>query len=409
MGKYTPLNPIEPKAPETGLGAAARNVYDVGAKIAQAAVGYPINLLGGLGSVVNPILRAAGTPEKVLPQPPSGTQLVKEYGTDPFKKLLFGEAAEKESHPVTETIGDIAHVLTSAFLPPYGATSLKSALGIVGRLALGEAGAQGVKAVGGGEVAQTAGRIGTVVLGTAIKGRYDATQAMKQAYAQSENDIKGKFLSPDLSKIAVHQTDDFTKKLSERALSNKAYLKNANNAIKKVLDQDTVPVKKIWDIKNDINSHIGELNPKSPEFRVASELSNNLDKILRRYGKTNVDFGKNYSTGQEIFKGLNAATQASKFLRENVNLKKLFTKPLYKLIAFNLHPGKLAIGAGLAVSAREAAKLYDLFSRSPKAQQLAADFLKGALQQNAKAVIKSTLGLEREYKEYLPKKYTPID
>lgn len=386
MSRFT----IVDEPAETGIGSALKNIATTGARIGEAIVGLPGDIAQLGTTAINYGLEKLGTNPKILPQSPeflpTSTQL----------RQLQPEYLQPKSQGA-ETIGEIAQTLTRALLPPFGASSLSSIPGILGRAIIGETGARGIKVLGGGPVAQEIGRVGSFFLSSLYGGKSQATKTMKDAYKNARESIKDKPLSPSLRNSLKSKNEQFYDKLGRVISEDKKFLRDSSKSIESILTDARPSVEELWDAKIALNNKIGSLNPKSPEYRLTSQLVNNINETLQSYGKENKDFIKNFNLGEEIYKGLQASTSASKFLRENVSLKSLFKKPLYKLIAFNLHPGKVAAGATIATGLREATKFHDLLSKSPSARKMMANILKGALEQNSQAVIRNTLGLEKEF------------
>lgn len=405
MAKYIPLE--EPKAPETGLGSAVRNIAGIGSRVAEAALGLPGDIQAGIKGLTSTGLSYLGIPQET-------TQQAFEMFTPaqlPTSQGLRENAPEylQPQSQTAETVGDIAQTLTRALLPPFGATSLSSVPGILGRTILGESAAQGIKSLGGGTFAQEAGRVGSIFLSSLFGAKYQANKAMNSAYDNAGKSLEGKTLSPALKDSLETDNTKFFDKISRTVSSEKKFLKDTSQTIDQILTEPGGPsVKELWDAKRAINDKLSEWKIGSSEYNLGSQLVRDINKTLRNYGSEfNQDFLKNFNVGEEIYKGLQPANAVSKFLTENVNLKSLFRKPLYKLIAFSVSPTKFAAGASIAALLKESTQLYDLLSRSPEARKITGNLLSAALKQNSKEVIKNTLKLEKAYNKG-QKRYTII-
>lgn len=391
---------VPQKKEESLLGTVARNVYKGGEKALATALGGPGDVASGVQSIVDAITGVKG-PEQPLPT----SESITENYIKPFTKKFLPESYSEPQSQATETLGDVGSFITGVFTNPLNALGKASkgfsAVRRLGNAIAGELGAKGAEALGGGPVAQAAGRIGSTFLTSRFGGRSQANKQMKTAYDTATKEVKGKVLSPALSTKLFDDAKKFSNDLGERITDDKKFLKDSANAIKKVaLSETNVPVEKIWNLKRDLNNHLGSLKDKnSTSAKLTRDLLGKVNGTLQSYAKINPEFGTNFNLAEDIFKGMNAADDVSRFVLDNTSLAKIAKSPLTKLIAFNISPGKTIGGIGSALGIKELYKYRDLLE-SPKAQKIYSDLFKGALEQNTAQFIKGLKASDKLIENY---------
>lgn len=407
MSRFT----ITPKQNESFLGTGLRNVATAGARGLEAVLGKTGDVAAGLTSLVNKGLESIGTNPKLLPQPPEflpTSQTLKEQITEPLAERFLPQGYLSPQSPKAETAGNIVSFLSGTLAPPFGVSSRTSIPRALGTSILGEVGAQGVKELGGGPLAQEAGRIGTSALTSMFGGRKMITNQKDAAYSKARTDIQGKRLPKNISKKLKQKNTHFLDKLNKTVTDEEKFFRTTSGKIDNIVSQAKPPIDELWDAKININNKLSQFSPKSPEFRLGSQLVSNINEALQKYGsKVNKDFIINFNMGEELHKGLNAASNITKFLNKNVNIERIVKKPLTKLLLFSLphilpHKATLGIGAGIgsAFGARELSKFSDLWRKSPIARETYNNLLKGALEQNANVVIRNAHKLDNEIAKY---------
>lgn len=352
----TPDQKQKPGALDT-LSDMARTVGRTGARAAESIVGLPGDIAQavlGLGSAATGnAIPSYPEVQKALPVSlPTSNQV--RQGT----QALTGQALEPQGEGEAiydDIIGDLATFL----IPIKGKIPFKSA---ITKALGGNAASWFTKQLGGGEGAQAGAKLGFTVLSGLSGGRKALTQKMGTSFERAQDATKG------------------------------------NTGITQALHAESALGQQIRNPQTTIESlpHLEELHK-------------NVTKMLTDYGKTNKEFGQNFSAYKDIENGLNQSSTVGKFLQEKVNLKNLFKNPYSKsmfLHYFNAIP--TAIGTAAAgYGARESVKAIDFLRHSAQARKYYGDTIIASLKGNAPLAARSLAKIDAVADKY--EKKHPFD
>ena len=316
---------------------------------------------------------------------------------------------------------------TAKALYPLASGKEVSAIKSLGIAAAGEAGAQGVGALGGGPLAQTAARLGMMTaagipgvrqeLETTMENSYDAARKAVTAEA-GEMSQAGKDLV-DVSKV----TSGFNKlreSVENSAIPDKEIVMGVLDDATKELTAAAAGkgghafVNDILNLKQNLNKWLKlGFSPKVPGEKylpgsARDEVVKALDLVkdpLEKFGKVNKEFGTNFAQAEELFKGFNDLSKTTQFLEKNFGLKGTLSSSLGKIAFFGgpyyTHgvPGALA-AAGSVYAGKEMMKLRDLLHNILYARKEYTAAMAGALKNSTPTFAKHAMNFDKAAKKY---------
>lgn len=412
----------EPQAPEFGrvLGeeavgeetiseAGRRHILRSTARIGETLAGLPGDIKETILDLTGGLIKKLGFPEERVEK---AKELVKQI--DPFKLPTSKEVREDIVEQVTgeylkprgkgEALSDEIISDTVALLVPVGGVKKIQAgtriLRALGTAAGANLAAEGVGVLGGGEKAQTATKLGTMmILGSIRKG--GPKKYVNQLYTEAEEAIKG---SP---KIKVTELRESLRKLEKglkkglEAPSEKAVIGKTRALLNKI-QGGRIGVDELWASKRSLNEEMAKTLFEAPGKAAKSRarklfvgMNKEINKELAKYGKKNPSFGRAFKSAEEGY----AALQQSNKIGEMLSKKaKYVAKNPLTYIFFPSIAKKAGI-ALVALPAYKTAQIGYRIAKSPTLRKYYTDVLKAATKENAAAINRSL----RKFDEQLEK------
>lgn len=370
------------------LGEAARHIGRTGARAAESILGIPGDIAAtGLGAAN--FLTGGNIPgiEEVQNYLPTSQNLRS------VTQALTGETLEPQSSG--ERIADELVSDFAAFaLPIKGKIPFKSA---AAKSILGNAaGFLGEKI--GGPIGKGLAKIGTVLGISFAGGRKALTKAMQESYQTAEN-LAGtaKESAKELAKDIKAITQDVNTGVKT---PGKTFTADSIRGISSAIKNDKIDVKNAWKLKREVNELLGDKETPTTARRYLGKLGESLSKVINSYGQTNKEFGAAYKKAEDIYKGLNSATDIARTIQESVN-KETLTNNLIKSILYGAalkSPGvlpTLAAGTGLITGIQKFTRFTELLKNSTEARKYYSNILKAASKENAAAINRNAIKLDK--------------
>jgi len=380
----------------SGIGQTiGRNLVRGAARAAEAVAGLPGDILSsGLGLGNLGVSALTGSPSEAVSKLQKGVSNTITSGAlrKNITERLLPEEYSQPSGKIESFLDDIVSDVTSLLTGkvPLGQSLLRSFAGNISQ--------EAVKALGGGDTAQVAAKLGAMTLAGVPGTRKSIEKFANTAYGNVEKGIKGKKVSADsLFKVAekIHDSagssphSDLIKKQAKQVL----------DSIEKVGGKRIISADKAWNIGKDNNAWLRNKNiPEgaAPYLGELVEASKNATRDAAKSAGVITDF----NAAEEIWKGLRNRSAIGSFLDKHVKIDSI-KNPLTKALLFHqglsiLGPKGVALGVGAAYVSREASKLYDLLSQSKAAQRIYGDVIVNALKGNSAALIKNVARLDKE-------------
>jgi len=318
------------------------------------------------------------------------TQEVRERVTKP----LTGEYLEPRNE--AEKIGDEAIAdLTSLLMPAaFGkkVVTFSRALGAVGT---GNIAKWLTKKIGGGEVAQTGAKLGTMILTSAVNPG-GLQRYMKNLYASSRDIapdnvfVKSNILKPTVEKLGKIKQYGLT--TPTKTLLNETY-KELSEKVKK----QSISIKDLVESKYDLNELVSQRGITETAKHHYNELKKDILDVLKKESIKNPSLEKIVTPlfkADEIYKAINQSSKLKSFLNKHISLEKLYSPATAVLLG--LHPkGSMGgIGAGLGI--RESVNFIEPILRSGEVRKYYLGALTAATKNNAAAAINNVKRLDKE-------------
>lgn len=375
----TRLNQAPKQSPST-LQEAGRFIGRTGARAAESVLGIPGDIASaGLG-LANFVTggRIPGV-EGAQQYIPSSTNLRK------ATRALTGESLEPKNE--IEKLGDelVSDFATFA-LPIKGKFPFKSA---AIKSLLGNAASFLAKKFGAGPLGETGAKVGTLLAYNAAGGRKVLENVMKESYINAGN-IAGtaKESAKELSKDISIITKDITRGIKTPGKTFVAdHIKGLTDSIK----NGKIPVKDAWSLKREVNELLRDKETPDTAKKYLGRLTESLNKVLGSYGKANQEFGKAFHQAEDIYKGLNQASDISKTIQKIVSketIKSPAVKGLFAGLAYKA-PGLIPAATatlGTAYGIRNLVRATELFKNSSEARKYYLNVAKAAAREDASLV-----------------------
>jgi len=396
-----PKEKPEPKVTTETKGSWGRDIARTVARGTESVVGLPGDIAGaalGLGSYLSG--GKIPTYDQVQEKMPISLPTSEQVRTGVTKKLT-GEYLEPKNESekfYDEVVGDLA----SFMIPIKGKIPFK---GAILRAVGGNTASWLTKEVGGGEGWQAGAKLGFNLLAGLPGGRSKLSTKMEESYKTAEALGKG-------AKHTAKSLQEETNKIMKFADSGietpvKKFLKGPISNIQDHIAKGNISVDNAWQLKRDVNSLIGDMATPRAAKPYLKKLTNNLNDVLKDYGKKNPEFYKNFSEAEDIYKGLNQASSVNRFLQKNVNIEDTLKNPLVKGLFLGgvfMHggvPGEIA-AIGSAYTAREGVKALEFLKNSKQARTFYANTVKASLAGNTATASRNLSKLDKLAEEKYP-------
>lgn len=311
--------------------------------------------------------------------------------------------------PVGNTLKDIGSRAIGALAEKIpGKNTIKGigsrALGALGRSTAGNVAKIATEEITGSPILGLGAKIGAMALASTYGGRKVMTQAKDDLYKQSYNNIPQKKFDIVPEKLKM---DSIFKAVSKGDKQDKSFLLDRIEAFNKIMGKGgKANIKDIIDIKQDWNDHLrsGYLAPQARGIFI--KMRDIAKDAIDRYGKHNPKFEEFYKPAEQLTAALNGSNYIQNIISKHPYLKDSVSNPLLKkflggsaisALGYGGHKilglaGTGALAAG-ALTAREAARFYQLLSRSPYAMKYYKDVATSALKDDIKALPKALSNL----------------
>lgn len=311
---------------------------------------------------------------------------------------------------------EIIGTTTSLFLPGglTKAGNLIQTAGNVARAAGIAVGGQAAK-----EIAKTLGSsegfANNIKMGVMLPLQIFGTKAQAQGIAQkvygvADESIVDQVYSP---KNLVKQTKALSKNIGTGVHPDKVFIKEISDSISKAAKGNKVPVKKIWDLKKEVNKHLERYDTPYQARPELLKLNGLLNQSLEEYGKaSNPTFLANYKMGDQIHGALRTNIIMDKLLEKFPAAGSAIKNPITKTLLWG-SPKAVAGGissalghsplgiaaAGTTLGAFETYKLVNRLMSSPVIRTLYKNAINSGLKQNLKAFVNDAGKLDRKIQQ----------
>jgi arsenate reductase-like glutaredoxin family protein/molybdenum-dependent DNA-binding transcriptional regulator ModE len=381
------LNPGAPTL--SGAGNVLRQLGRTAARATESVIGLPGDILStglGLGNALTGNqIPGVETIQQYLPTSENLRNIV--------TKTFTGQTLEPQNE--AERIGDelVSDFATFA-IPIKGKIPFKSA---AAKSILGNAaGFLGEKI--GGPIGKGVAKIGTV-LGLSFAGGRKALQnVMQQSYQNAEN-LAGtaKESAKELGKDVTAITKDVTSGIKT---PGKEFVAGSIRGISDAIKNNKISVKDAWSLKKDVNELLRDPETPKTASKYLGRLGESLNKVLNAYGKNNPEFGQAFHQAEDIYRGLNKASDIAKTIQNSVKPESLTSNVIKNILtaaAFKT-PGALpALGATVAgaSSIRGITRFTQLLKNSAEARRYYGNIVKAAVKQNPSLIQRNAQKLDK--------------
>lgn len=341
---------------ETGRHAAR-----IGSRVAETIGGIP----GDVGSLIQSGVLAGLKKFTGHELSEEGREEVKKYRLPlPTSKELKDFSEEqtggftKAQNKIEESVDQFAETAASLL----GPMKFRKALGVAAGASLAK---EGIKIGGFGEGAQEAGKLGTMLMLTAINPK----GAMKYASLQFD---KANQLSKGASILARDLESGLTSMAKDLQLG---VTTNSKNAVAKPIQDilgkiknGKIAVHDLTAAKRDLSSLMGDPQLLKREKKLLKGVAKQIDNAIKPYEKINPAFSKAYRPANEIYGAVTEGNKAYNFMS-----KSLGTKSVLGTIAGEVvlgHPEYIVPTLAAAGGAMATAKITDFFIRLGKSREL---------------------------------------
>lgn len=156
-----------------------------------------------------------------------------------------------------------------------------------------------------------------------------------------------------------------------------------------------IALDEVTQLKRDVNKILYDPLTKKETAHLLKPITTEFDDLIKEYAKKSPEFAENFYKAEDIWRGLNLQSKATKYLNKYVDLDK-YPLAKYLLLGGSAYlggaKGLAAVGGALGV--RESSKAIDLLRKSYEARKYYGNTLKAALEQNAPAALREAKKLD---------------
>lgn len=405
----------EIKTPESTLGYGLRTGARTLARAGEAVAGLPGDILSGimgLGSYASGgIIPSMEKIQEKLPfvTPPPTSQQIREQGT----KHYTGEYLEPQS-PFEESYDQIIGDATQMLLPGIGKGKVLTKIGgALAKSTLGNVAQWATENVTGSKLLGDVAKIGAIGLANSFGGRKAIENIKNEKY-----DLAKKALpeTPIIDAAPELKTfNEFSQNFTRGAIKDKNWFKDQITDMKEMIgDSNIVDIKGVIDLKKQWNELLNDSSLSANQSRFLKHGIKNLKNIIKRFGKDEPEFYKNFLEGEELTAALRSSNIVQDVMAKHPSLQKYNKNPIIKNLFGLGMAGSLGYGVakgiiGLPVAAavgttalgvREAAKAYQLLTKSPIARRYYKNAISAGLNNDIKAMTKDLSKLDKATKQF---------
>jgi hypothetical protein len=367
-----------------------RHAARIGSRIAETIGGIPGDVSSLLQSgMIYGLEKFSGrkAPESVYEEAkksrffPTSSEL-KEFSEEKTKGFT------KAQSPAEEKGDEIAQTLASL----VGPMKFRKALGITVGSQLAK---EGLGAVGFGEGAQEAGKLGTMFIlsalnpGAALKYsrlNYDkANQLAKGASINVSN------LENNLNKLKISLEEGLT-------TSEKEFVRKPIDQILGKVKNGKLPVTELTSMKRDVNKLVGDPETLKGAKKLLRTVGKEVDLAIKPYEKINPEFAKTYRPANEIFGAVMQGNKAQNWIKKTLGNKSILGSVAVELLLG--YPQAIVPTIATGAGVYGAAKSIDFLTRLSKSKEL-QKFYSKALLSAAKEDLPSIRLYEKKIEDYL--------
>lgn len=384
---------IQEQQPQSTLGTIAstvgRGLARGGVEIASTLAGIP----RGLSELIGSGLQALGTsPEIAQKSQPTflPTQEEAKHALKETAQPYLPEGSLEPKNRTEEAFDELVSTTTALATPFLGkAPSLLKSLGVS---SIGQGAKEIAKIFSFPEETANNIKLGVMIPASIFGTRGNLRKLSKQNYDLAQSSIKDKVFSPE--KVRDNIVKIYDQVAESASPGREETLKILKPVVKGLSVGNKIPVQKVWNYKKDMNSWLGKYTTPKEARPIIERASGILNESLKEYGKTNPEFLKSYSIGDQLHGALANQSILDKFYSHNPRIAATIKHPATQLL---LHiPKKL--GAGVTAATLAPAQIYKIgkiMAKSPEARRIYTQALNDALNQDVKAFVVNSGKLDK--------------
>lgn len=343
--------------------------------------------------------------EQAFPKNVIGAALGMLPGSEEMRAMSAESAPELEPQSEFEAIEDeFVGDAATLMLPVKGKIPFMKALGLS---AFGNMTKQGIKAIGGGEGAQEAGKMGAMIFGGMFgKGR-GVNKFIERNYAQAAEFVP----AGDRLTYPMKKLDNVEKMLAKGAMNDaKSGAMDLLNELKSKAPEGRMLVDEAVQFDKDINRAIMKAGKDKSKAGYLKQLKKAHASALDDYAKDNPSWAKHYNEAKMAYAGIAESQDIQNYIRKHANLKNV----VYAGAALGLGemylPGDRAMKLGAlgataaAIYSREIAKRL---ATNPALRRYYQNVLTASVNENSAMLARNLAGLDRVARKEFEK--NPID
>lgn len=369
---------------------AGRHAARIGSRIAETIGGIPgdvssliqSGVITGLKKLTGHELSSEGYEEIKKQRLPTSSELKK------FSEEKSGGFTKAKNE--YEKIGDELAELTTSLIGPI---KFRRALGIA-------AGAQsvkeGFKILGFGDKSQEAGKLGTMLMLTALNPKGALKYAGEQFNLASQLSRGSSIQATNMRGHLENLLKDLQKGI--KTPSKNAVIRPIEDILGKV-NNNKILVHDLTAAKRDLNTLMKDPELLRRERKLLKTVGKEIDTAIKPYEKINPAFSKAYRPANEIFGAVAEGTKAYDFMRKHLGGKTVLGATLGELALG--HPEYIAPTIGTVGATLGIAKTTDFFVRLAKSRELKKYYSKALV-----SAMKEDLPALRKYSDLIDKEFT---
>lgn len=326
----------------------------------------------------------------------------------PTSEELRARSAEKrpELEPVSEeeelfdeTVEDVAAIKNPLIKGP----GIASTIGIV---VAGQLAKQGIKAIGGEEKAQAAGKFGAQILASLFKKGRGVQTRIRNLYKNARNSIP----EGELIQYPVKEAERLLTTLEKgvETPSKSAAIKPLKTIVEKAKN-GTIEASEAVQLDQDLNELISKADKKTKGKLLQIKKINNHP--LEEYGNKNKEFGDNYFEAKQAYQGIATSVDIQNFVKKNANLKNLAHAALFVGAEETLLPGSTALKLGSLGAGAASLYTYEIarrLNKNPALRRYYSNVITAALSENVPMLKRNLENLDRVAKKELQDDPLPL-
>lgn len=389
---YEILEPLvsEPQQPASNIASTVgRGLARGGVEAASTLAGIP----RGLSELVGSGLQLLGTsPELVQKAQPTflPTQQEAKTAIKETAQPFLPEGALEPRNRGEEAFDELVSTTTALATPFLGkAPGLLKSLGVS---SIGQGAKEVAKLFNFPEETANNIKLGVMIPASIFGTRSNLRKLSKKNYDVAQSAIRDKVLSPE--KVRDSVTKLYDQVAQSAGPGREETLKILKPVVKGLSVGNKIPVQKLWDYKKDMNAWLGKYTTPRESRPFIERTSGALNEALKEYGKTNPEFLKGYTVGDQLHGALANQSILDKFYAHNPKIASAIKNPLTQTL---LHlPKKIGASVGaVALAPAQIYKIGKIMAKSPEARKVYTQAINDALKQDVRAFVANSGKLDK--------------